>query len=134
MLLEVSASPKPGNVDREHNYPDTFFEHFIASSVSVYPTIEMAARSRSGIGALFRMQFGEFCLATGWQYSFWGSSITDSPSNGCGRIITFKREVRCELSPEELKNLLHVLIFLSGQQTVRMLSNFIGLLIWQESG
>ncbi|AKB27332.1 Triphosphoribosyl-dephospho-CoA synthetase [Methanosarcina siciliae T4/M] len=54
MLLEVSASPKPGNVDREHNYPDTCFEHFVASSVAVYPVLELAARSRDGIGTLLR--------------------------------------------------------------------------------
>src|SRR5674476_1155403 len=54
MLLEVSASPKPGNVDREHNYSDTCFEHFLASSVSVYPVLELAARSRNGIGVLIR--------------------------------------------------------------------------------
>ena len=54
MLLEVSASPKPGNVDREHNYPDTCFEHFVASSVAAYPVLELAARSRDGIGTLLR--------------------------------------------------------------------------------
>lgn len=54
MLLEVSASPKPGNVDREHNYPDTCFEHFVASSVAVYPTLELAARSTGRIGAFLR--------------------------------------------------------------------------------
>ena len=54
MLLEVSASPKPGNVDREHNYPDTCFEHFVASSVAAYPVLELAARSREGIGTLLR--------------------------------------------------------------------------------
>ncbi|WP_269848804.1 triphosphoribosyl-dephospho-CoA synthase [Methanosarcina horonobensis] len=54
MLLEVSASPKPGNVDREHNYPDTCFEHFVASSVSVYPVLELAAKSTERIGLLLR--------------------------------------------------------------------------------
>jgi len=64
MLLEVSASPKPGNVDREHNYPDTCFEHFVASSVSVYPVFELAARSRNGIGALIR---SAVCESSAWQ-------------------------------------------------------------------
>lgn len=64
MLLEVSASPKPGNVDREHNYPDTCFEHFVASSVSVYPVLELAARSRNGIGALIR---SAVCESSAWQ-------------------------------------------------------------------
>ncbi|AKB17318.1 MULTISPECIES: triphosphoribosyl-dephospho-CoA synthase [unclassified Methanosarcina] len=64
MLLEVSASPKPGNVDREHNYPDTCFEHFIASSVAAYPVLELAARSRDGIGILLRSAVYE---SSAWQ-------------------------------------------------------------------
>jgi triphosphoribosyl-dephospho-CoA synthase len=50
MLLEVSATPKPGNIDRDHNYTDTRFEHFLASAVGVYPILEKAARSSSGVG------------------------------------------------------------------------------------
>lgn len=50
MILEVCATPKPGNVDRDHNYPDTHFEHFLASAVSVYPVIEQASRDHMGIG------------------------------------------------------------------------------------
>lgn len=52
MLLEVSATPKPGNIDREHDYKYTRFEHFLASAVGVYPVLEKAARSESGVGAL----------------------------------------------------------------------------------
>ncbi len=52
MVLEVSASPKPGNVDRDHDYPDTTFEHFLASAIGTYPALEDAARSGSGVGAL----------------------------------------------------------------------------------
>ena len=54
MILEVSATPKPGNIDRDHNYSDTRFEHFLASAVGVYPILEKAARSESGIGSLIR--------------------------------------------------------------------------------
>lgn len=50
MVLEVCATPKPGNVDRDHNYPDTHFEHFIASAVSVYPVLKEASKNRDGIG------------------------------------------------------------------------------------
>ncbi|MDY9927498.1 triphosphoribosyl-dephospho-CoA synthase [Methanosarcina sp.] len=64
MLLEVSASPKPGNVDREHNYPDTCFEHFVASSVAVYPVLELAAKSKGRIGALLRSAVYE---SSAWQ-------------------------------------------------------------------
>ncbi len=52
MLLEVSATPKPGNIDRDHNYTDTRFEHFLASAVGVYPVFEKAASSKSGVGSL----------------------------------------------------------------------------------
>ncbi|HIE32177.1 MAG TPA: hypothetical protein EYP67_07360 [Methanosarcinales archaeon] len=52
MVLEVSASPKPGNVDRDHDYPDTTFEHFLTSAIGTYPILEEAARSHSGVGAL----------------------------------------------------------------------------------
>jgi len=54
MVLEVAASPKPGNVDRDHDYPDTTFEHFLASAIGTYPVLEAAAAAGSGgsVGAL----------------------------------------------------------------------------------
>ncbi|MEM2934520.1 MAG: triphosphoribosyl-dephospho-CoA synthase [Methanocellales archaeon] len=52
LILEVTANPKPGNIDREHDYKDTRFEHFLASAVGAYPVFEQAARSKNGIGAL----------------------------------------------------------------------------------
>jgi triphosphoribosyl-dephospho-CoA synthase len=58
MLLEVSAYPKPGNVDRTHDFVDTSYEHFLASSVAVYPVLRDAAvrgrAKRPGVGALVR--------------------------------------------------------------------------------
>ncbi len=59
MVLEVSATPKPGNIDRDHNYTDTRFEHFLASAVGVYPILEKAARSDSGLGSLIRQAVAE---------------------------------------------------------------------------
>lgn len=59
MVLEVSATPKPGNIDRDHNYSDTRFEHFLASAVGVYPVLEKAAGSDSGVGALIHEAVGE---------------------------------------------------------------------------
>ncbi|OFV67952.1 MAG: Triphosphoribosyl-dephospho-CoA synthetase [Candidatus Syntrophoarchaeum caldarius] len=52
MLLEVSASPKAGNVDRCHDYPDTRYEDFLASSVAVYPVFRKAALKDTGVGKL----------------------------------------------------------------------------------
>jgi triphosphoribosyl-dephospho-CoA synthase len=47
MLLEVSAYPKPGNVHRTRDHPDTRFEHFLAASVACRPSFEIAAQRGS---------------------------------------------------------------------------------------
>jgi len=52
LLLEVSANPKAGNVDREHNFDDLRYEHFLASSVASYPVFLKAAEKQSSIGNL----------------------------------------------------------------------------------
>jgi len=76
MVLEVSATPKPGNIDRDHDYTDTRYEHFLASAVGVYPILEKAAKSKSGVGSFIHQavlesarwqsggntHFGAFCL------------------------------------------------------------------------
>lgn len=58
LLLEVSAYPKPGNVDRTHDFRDTSYEHFLASSVALYPVFREAAvrgnAGEPGVGALVR--------------------------------------------------------------------------------
>ena len=41
--LEVSGWPKPGNVHRTRDYPDTRFEHFLAGSIALGLWIERAA-------------------------------------------------------------------------------------------
>jgi triphosphoribosyl-dephospho-CoA synthase len=43
ILLEVSAYPKPGNVHRTADFPETRFEHFLASAVEVAPSFKRAA-------------------------------------------------------------------------------------------
>jgi len=52
MLLEVSGNPKAGNVDREHNFEDLRYEHFLASSASSFPVFLRATESREGCGEL----------------------------------------------------------------------------------
>ncbi len=52
MVLEVSAYPKPGNVDRCHDYETTRLEHFLASAILARPALEAAERSGGGPGAL----------------------------------------------------------------------------------
>jgi triphosphoribosyl-dephospho-CoA synthase len=43
ILLEVSAYPKPGNVHRTADFPETRYEHFLASAVAVAPSFKKAA-------------------------------------------------------------------------------------------
>jgi triphosphoribosyl-dephospho-CoA synthase len=54
MMLEVCAYPKPGNVDRCHDYEDTRLEHFLASAIMARPALERAERGEGAIGALIR--------------------------------------------------------------------------------
>ncbi len=50
MLFELSASPKPGNVDRCHDFSDIGFHHFLVSAVSAYPVFRAAASGNSWQG------------------------------------------------------------------------------------
>ena len=106
MLLEVSASPKPGNVDREHNYSDTCFEHFLASSVSVYPVLELAARSRNGIGVLIR---SAVCESSAWQQggnTHFGAFLLLIPlSMAAGELFDSRKKAHFKLSPDEFEDL-----------------------------
>jgi triphosphoribosyl-dephospho-CoA synthase len=52
MLLEVSAEPKAGNVDRSHSYPDLRYEHFLASSAASYPVFLEATKTKRKQGEL----------------------------------------------------------------------------------
>jgi triphosphoribosyl-dephospho-CoA synthase len=106
MLLEVSASPKPGNVDREHNYPNTCFEHFVASSVSAYPVLELAARSRSGIGPLVR---SAVCESSAWQRggnTHFGAFLLLIPlSMAAGELFDSPLRANLKLSQGEFEDL-----------------------------
>ncbi|MDD1668351.1 MAG: triphosphoribosyl-dephospho-CoA synthase [Methanomicrobiales archaeon] len=55
MMLEVTAYPKPGNVDRCHDYEGTRLEHFLASAILARPALERAAGGCSeGTGEVLR--------------------------------------------------------------------------------
>ena len=43
LLLEVTGTPKPGNVDRHRDYDDLRFEHFMAGAVGSLRGLRMAA-------------------------------------------------------------------------------------------
>jgi len=52
MLIELSSNPKPGNVDRGHDYDDIGFHHFLVSAVSAYPVFRKAASGNGSQGEL----------------------------------------------------------------------------------
>ncbi|CCQ37583.1 triphosphoribosyl-dephospho-CoA synthase [Natronomonas moolapensis 8.8.11] len=52
LLLEVAGTPKPGNVDRERDYGDLRFEHFLAGAVGARTGLRAAADGAS-IGTAF---------------------------------------------------------------------------------
>lgn len=54
MMLEVCAYPKPGNVDRCHDYHDTRLEHFLASTILCRPALEEAELGEGRIGEIIR--------------------------------------------------------------------------------
>lgn len=45
LLLEVTGTPKPGNVDRERDFDDLRFEQFMAGAVGARPGLALAAES-----------------------------------------------------------------------------------------
>ena len=52
LLLEVTATPKPGNVDRTREYPDLRFEHFMAGAVGASEGLQQV-EAGDPIGASF---------------------------------------------------------------------------------
>ncbi|QSG02675.1 triphosphoribosyl-dephospho-CoA synthase [Natranaeroarchaeum sulfidigenes] len=53
LLLEVAGTPKPGNVDRQHDLPGLRFEHFLAGAVGAQNGLRMALEPDVGIGEAF---------------------------------------------------------------------------------
>lgn len=73
LLLEVSSNPKAGNVDREHDFEDLRYEHFIISAVSSFPFflktakqkrlyILQAIKKSRDFGVRTNVHFGAFLL------------------------------------------------------------------------
>lgn len=52
LLLEVSGTPKPGNVDRHHEYEELRFEHFMAGAVGARQGLQSATEGTS-VGSAF---------------------------------------------------------------------------------
>lgn len=74
MALEVSGTPKPGNIDREHDYVGTKYEDFLASAIGVYPIMEKACREGS-IGSLILEASGESVRWQGGGNTHFGAYI-----------------------------------------------------------
>ncbi|WP_254535112.1 triphosphoribosyl-dephospho-CoA synthase [Halomarina litorea] len=58
LLLEVTGTPKPGNVDRQRDHDDLRFEHFVAGAVGSAPGLRLAAGNASLGLAFERGVFG----------------------------------------------------------------------------
>ncbi len=69
MLFELSSSPKPGNVDRCHDFSDIGFHHFLVSAVSAYPVFRAAASGGSGNGMC--RSVGSLILEGVKAWSYW---------------------------------------------------------------
>ncbi len=74
MILEVSGTPKPGNIDRDHDYAGTKYEDFLASAVGVYPVMERAC-GEGGIGSLIFDASAESVLWQGGGNTHFGAYI-----------------------------------------------------------
>ncbi len=102
MVMEVSAHPKPGNVDRTHDYEDTRFEHFLASAVSIYPVMENAANSKSnggspGVGSLIHSAVRESAKWQNGGNTHFGAFILLVPlAMAAGNIFQKKHEFTIE--------------------------------------
>ena len=53
LLLEVTGTPKPGNVDRRREYPALRFEHFVTGAVGARPGLDLAADATTPLGSAF---------------------------------------------------------------------------------
>ena len=69
LLLEVSGTPKPGNVDRHREYDDLRFEHFLAGAVGAGDGLR-AAEAGAPIGAAFEASVEGMCHQRGGNTQF----------------------------------------------------------------
>ncbi|WP_368278073.1 triphosphoribosyl-dephospho-CoA synthase [Halovenus carboxidivorans] len=69
LLLEVSSTPKPGNVDREHEYADLRFEHFVTGAVGAREGLERAAEG-GPVGAAFERAIAGMSRQSGGNTQF----------------------------------------------------------------
>ena len=92
MMLEVCAYPKPGNVDRCHDFPDTRLEHFLASTILARPALEEAERGVGRIGEIIGHAVQQTNIHTGGNTHF-GAFILLIPLVYGGDIEGAKRAI-----------------------------------------
>jgi len=100
LLLELSANPKSGNVDRGHDLPRLRYEHFLSSSASSYPVFLRTARKEATIGDLVlqavvetskwhragNVHFGSFLLLIPLVYSWSAGNAEDITTNAINAL------------------------------------------------
>lgn len=97
MLLEVSATPKPGNVDRDHDFADLRYEHFLASAIGVKDVFERAAMGDNKVGSLIRDAVEESTKWSGGRNTHFGTFLLLVPlivAAGKGDVYTANDIVR----------------------------------------
>ena len=71
LLLEVTSTPKPGNVDREREYPDLRFEQFVTGGVCARDGLRLAAGGAE-IGEAFKRSIAGMSQQTAGNTQFGG--------------------------------------------------------------
>ncbi len=100
ILLEVSAYPKPGNVHRTADFPETRYEHFLASAVAVAPSFKKAAEqgirvsegkiapSDAGMGAIIKDAVDRMRRTQSGGNTLLGAIILLTPLAAAAGIVT----------------------------------------------
>jgi len=101
MLFELSSSPKPGNVDRCHDFSDIRFHHFLTSAVSAYPVFRKAASGEGSPGSLILegvAAWGDWNLRSNTHF---GSLVLLIPlALAAGRIADHEQDQETKLEEE----------------------------------
>jgi Triphosphoribosyl-dephospho-CoA synthetase len=77
LLLEVSSTPKPGNVDREREYPELRFEQFLAGAVGTHAGFAAVADG-GPLGRAFERAIAGMSHQTGGNTQF-GATLLLTP-------------------------------------------------------
>ena len=77
LLLEVTGTPKPGNVDRRRDHEDLRFEQFVAGAVGARPGLELAADG-ARVGRAFERAVAGMSEQSGGNTQF-GALLTVTP-------------------------------------------------------